>query len=437
MTLRYLELLIFLVLGAVPGAWAGSAVWTALGSLAGASCWYVLDMLRAVRVLRWIRDGQWQAPPDVRHVWGLLLEKMVRLQKTAHQKNMESQARLDEFLSAIQASPNGVLLLDSELRIEWCNRTAADHLGVDPVRDTLQHVTNLVRDPRFTQYLTQSEFNAEVQITGAGATASKPVQISIQLHPYGERRKLMLTRDVTALEQAEAMRRDFVANVSHEIRTPLTVLTGFVETLQTLPLSAPEQAKYLSFMARQAQRMEVLVSDLLTLSKLEGSPSPNRQNWFGASGLAARCLQDARGLSEALGQPERLFSLEADAPEFELAGSSAELTSAVSNLLSNAIRYSPAEGCIEMSLGIQADGWAWMSVKDSGPGIAPEHIPRLTERFYRVDRSRSRETGGTGLGLAIVKHVVQRHGGALGVESVLGKGSRFTLRFPPDRVRPM
>lgn len=434
---RFVELLGFMALGTLWGWYEGSIFLVFLGSLVGGLAWLGLDSWRFKKVLNWMKRADWANEPGVPHVWGFLVEKVRRLQKGLQSKAKDSQARLDEFLSAIQASPNGVLLLDSEGRIEWSNQTAAEHLGIDPQRDLLQHVTNLIRDPAFSSYLSNGEFHNEVSIGGVGASASKPVIISIRIHPYGKRRKLLLSRDVTAVQQAEAMRRDFVANVSHEIRTPLTVLSGFVETLQTLPLDEAERAKYLNLMGQQAERMQTLVSDLLTLSKLEGSPTPNRQNLVLASELINRCVEEARGLSEVLSRGGG-HTLEVELPmDVQLAGSGPELASALGNLLSNAVRYTPAGGKITTGLRQMADGDVRIWVADTGAGIAPEHIPRLTERFYRVDRSRSRETGGTGLGLAIVKHVVQRHGGQVQVESRLGAGSVFTLQLPADRVRPL
>jgi two-component system, OmpR family, phosphate regulon sensor histidine kinase PhoR len=266
-------------------------------------------------------------------------------------------------------------------------------------------------------------------------SASSPLKLSVQAHPYAGSRRLVLSRDVTAVEQAEAMRRDFVANVSHEIRTPLTVLAGFVETMQTLSLDDAERMRYLDMMGQQAQRMQTLVSDLLTLSKLEGSPPPGVGDWIPAATLLAQCEQEARSLSAVLG-PQRPHELVFEAsPAIDVSGSASELQSAMSNLLSNAVRYTPAGGKIEARWRVLPDGRAEFMVKDSGPGIAAEHITRLTERFYRVDRSRSRETGGTGLGLAIVKHVVQRHGAELKIDSAPGAGSTFAIVLPASRVR--
>jgi len=249
---------------------------------------------------------------------------------------------------------------------------------------------------------------------------------------------LLLSRDITVLEQAEAMRRDFVANVSHEIRTPLTVLGGFVETLQTLRLDDSERQQYLALMAQQAERMQTLVSDLLTLSKLEGSAPPGVHVQVSVPVLMRQLESDALSLSQVMGQSseaDHQFVFDCAFDGF-LAGAASELLSAMGNLVSNAVRYTPAGGNITVNVRLRADGCLIFSVADTGPGIAAEHLGRLTERFYRVDRSRSRETGGTGLGLAIVKHVAQRHGAVLAIESTVGRGSVFSLVFPSQRVVP-
>jgi len=341
----------------------------------------------------------------------------------------------------LQASPNGVVLLDAEGHIEWCNQVAASHFGIDAERDMMQSIGNLVRDPDFSGYYASDDFSRHVVLQGRDSRPSRPVRISVHLHPYGDGRKLLLSRDVTALEQAEAMRRDFVANVSHEIRTPLTVLVGFVETLQTLPLNKDEQERYLGMMSQQAARMQNVVQDLLTLSRLEGSPPPGMNEWIPVEALLRRCEEEARGLSDMLGQSQpRRQEITFPAPDAlkaagQVAGVAPELQSVLSNLVNNAVRYTPAGGAITVDWIPLEGGGARFSVRDTGPGIDAVHIPRLTERFYRVDRSRSRETGGTGLGLAIVKHAVQRHGATLHITSTLGKGSVFSVTFPANRVQ--
>ncbi|WP_245597936.1 phosphate regulon sensor histidine kinase PhoR [Ottowia thiooxydans] len=421
------------VLGWFLGGWPGAL----MGMVIASTGVFIADSLRAQLFIRWITEPDTSKPPMLHGLWGEAAYRARRalrgLEKNAH----DSNRRLEEFLEAIQASPNGVVLLDPEGRIEWCNEAAAEHFGFDAERDRLQHIGNLVRQPAFAAYYAAKTYERDVKLIGNGDSATHPVKLSAQLHPYGDGYKLLLSRDVTALAQAEAMRRDFVANVSHEIRTPLTVLAGFVETMQSLPLSEAERSTYLALMASQSGRMETLVNDLLTLSQLEGSPLPGAGEMVDLSSLMAQSETEARGLSRLLHPPDkRPQTLQfAPAPDFMLAGSVSELRSAASNLINNAVRYTPGGGTIDVRWERLPDNRVRLAITDSGPGIAPEHLPRLAERFYRVDRSRSRESGGTGLGLAITKHVAQRHGGELQITSQLGKGSCFALVFPAQRVR--
>ena len=441
MTRRAIELLLLVALGAALGWTQDSPGWTFAGALVGALAWSVIDGLRARSFLRWLNKADVTRQPRLSGTWGEMVDRSRKLIKKLEKKAQNSDARLEDFLAAIQASPNGVVLLDAQGRIEWCNQMAASQFGFDAQRDVMQSIGNLLRNPEFTAYFAAKDFSSDVVLEGRLSTPSRPVRISVHLHPYGDGRTLLLSRDVTALEQADAMRRDFVANVSHEIRTPLTVLTGFVETLQTLPLSADERSRYLGMMAQQAQRMQSVVQDLLTLSRLEGSPLPGMAEWTPVQSLMQRCEEEGRALSALLTQNQqrtheiRFPAAEALRSEGEIAGVPTELQSALSNLVNNAVRYTPAGGSIAVVWERKEDGGAVFSVQDTGPGIAPEHIPRLTERFYRVDRSRSRETGGTGLGLAIVKHVLQRHGATLDISSTLGKGSVFSVTFPANRLR--
>ena len=441
MVFRFVFFILSQLLGGAIGWWQGSAWGAALGAAVAAWVWFVLDMWRGGRMLRWLRQGDVQRGLELHGLWGEAVERVRRLVRRQQELARESDKRLQDMLGALQSSPNGVVLLDEEGRIEWCNDAAAEHFGFDPQRDAMQSIRNLVRDPEFSTYLTQHDHAHDVVLEGRGSTPSRPVRISVHVHTYGEGRALLLSRDVTALEQAEAMRRDFVANVSHEIRTPLTVMTGFVETLQTLDLGAPERSRYLDMMAQQAARMQSVVQDLLTLSRLEGSPLPGTGEWTPIQTLLQRCEEEGRALSALLTRNQsRQHEWEFPAPAElaaagEMGGALNELQSALSNLISNAVRYTPAGGRIVVKWQTSSEGDGVFSVSDTGPGIAPEHIPRLTERFYRVDRSRSRETGGTGLGLAIVKQVLQRHGAALEIESVLGKGSTFRVRFPASRLR--
>jgi two-component system, OmpR family, phosphate regulon sensor histidine kinase PhoR len=426
------------------GGWITWALWpqdsastgAVMGVVAGGLVWVLLDTARAMRVLQWLKQGHVSDVALRQGLWGEVSDRVRRLVRSGEQQAQASEQRLQAFLTALQASPNGLILLDSQGRIEWFNQTAAVHFGLDAQRDILQHFVNLVRDPSFASYYARSDFSRPVVMPGRDHTVARPVRLSVQLHPYAEGRQLLLSRDVTQFEQADAMRRDFVANVSHEIRTPLTVISGFVETLQTLPLDEAERARYLELMSQQAQRMQTLVNDLLVLSRLEGSPLPSEVERVGVPRLLNHLENDGRALSAVLGESSEpvhhmLFEI---APDLDVAGSHSELQSAMSNLVNNSIRYTPNGGELRVQWRLDDDGRAEFSVTDTGPGIAPEHIPRLTERFYRVDRSRSRDTGGTGLGLAIVKHVAQRHGAELKIDSTLGKGSRFSLVFPAARV---
>src|SRR5439155_8058258 len=271
------------------------------GLVLGAFAWLALDSFYVARLLRWLRAEQNNetpaalvgAAPALRGIWGEVADRTRRLLKNRDQQNQESRSRLDEFLAAMQASPSGVVLLDAQGRIEWCNQMATQHFGFDAQRDVLQHIANLVREPAFRAYMASGNFSDNVVIPGNASTPARPVKLSVHVHSYGKGRKLLLSRDITAVELAEAMRRDFVANVSHEIRTPLTVLAGLIETLQTLPLKEPERVRYLTLMAQQSQRMQTLVSDLLTLSRLEGSPFPGANEWMTTSALLAQCEQEA------------------------------------------------------------------------------------------------------------------------------------------------
>ena len=415
-----------------------------IGALCGVLVWLFINFNRSSRYLDWLRSGDVSEAPKLNGVWGEATDRTRRLLREQIKTLNSSNKRLDDFLAAIQASPNGVILLDANAQIEWCNLTAASHFDLNPTADISQHIGNLVRDPVFAAYFAAENFVGEVTISGKNTATSRASRLAVQIHPYGQGKKLLLSNDVTGREAAEFMRRDFVANVSHEIRTPLTVLNGFVETLQTLDLDEAERIKYLGLMEQQTQRMQSLVSDLLILSRLEGSPSPLSDIWISADALVTSCELEAKALKADIAIKLGDAKVTSDAienlifevqPNLELAGSQTELLSAMCNLVNNAIRYTPVEGRICVSLLVSDRGSAVFSVTDTGSGISSEHLPRLTERFYRVDTSRSRESGGTGLGLAIVKHVVQRHGGELKISSTLGKGSTFFFTLPNYRVR--
>ncbi|HEX6720741.1 MAG TPA: phosphate regulon sensor histidine kinase PhoR, partial [Burkholderiaceae bacterium] len=316
--------------------------------------------------------------------------------------------------------------------IEWCNQTAAAQFGIDAQRDLLQHLANLVRDPAFVAYLASWNYSRDVVIDAPSQPAGRnqPVRLSMQVHPYAGNRRMLLTRDITALEQAETMRRDFVANVSHEIRTPLTVLAGFVDTMNQIELTAGERRRVLVLMQEQTARMRALLDDLLVLAQLESGPRPPVDRWVDVEPLMQRLQADGQTLSA--GRHTLRFDGGSGAA---IAGTEPELFGAMLNLVVNAVRYTPAGGTISVRWQPRTQGGGVFEVRDTGIGIAREHIARLGERFYRVDDARARATGGTGLGLAIAKHTVQRHGGELQVDSEPGKGSSFRLVFPAARVQ--
>ncbi len=422
-----LAVLLGLVVGLVVGAFAGSVGGGMLGgALVGLGLAGLAEARRGLALLEWLRGPRLESAPRDSGFWGELAYRIERALRLKDREVEQERGRLGQFLAAMEASPNGVMLLDASDQIDWCNAVAAQHFGLDPGRDRRQRLTNLVRSPLLVAYLQAGDFREAVRFGGPQGHSL----LSVQIRPYGDGLKLLLSQDVTERERAEAMRRDFVANVSHEIRTPLTVLAGFVETLQQLPLSEAERQRVLMLMSQQTQRMQALVSDLLQLAQLEGSPRPGTERWLALTPLLQRALADATALSAG----RHALALKPGA-DLELAGSEHELLSAVGNLLGNAVRYTPEGGQVELSTQLREDGALVIEVRDTGPGIAREHLPRLTERFYRVDGSRSRETGGTGLGLSIVKHVVQRHGGEIDIQSEPGKGSAFRLVLPALRVR--
>jgi two-component system phosphate regulon sensor histidine kinase PhoR len=429
---RVLLALLAVMGAATAGAWLlADSAWASWGAVGGASLAVALicliDSWRGMRLLRWLSGHQDVDAPVMAGFWGELSARAERVIRKREKDTRREQEQHQQFLSGIEASPNGVLMLDAGEQIAWCNQMAADHLGLDAHRDLRQRITNLVRAPAFVAHLHARNHEQSVQIPAPGGTGL----ISIVVRPYGEGQRLLLTQDVTARERADKTRRDFVANVSHEIRTPLTVLAGFVETMSSLPLTEVERQRVLGLMAQQTRRMQSLVGDLLALARLEDSPRPPVDQWWPLVRVGAAVEAEARGLSAGR------HPMEFDWGHWQVAGSEVELQSGIGNLVNNAIRYTPEGGTIRVSVAQRVDGGLEIRVNDSGPGIAPEYLPRLAERFYRVDGSRSRETGGTGLGLSIVKHVAQRHGGELRITSELGRGSCFTLVLPAIRVQPL
>jgi two-component system, OmpR family, phosphate regulon sensor histidine kinase PhoR len=375
---------------------------------------------------QWLNDARIETIPEAGGIWDDVFSQLYQMVKLHNQTRQELAAELHHIEQATAALPEGVAILNEMNRIEWFNPLAQQHFHLDPEHDIMQDITYLVRQPEFIEYLHESNFRDPLIMTPA---RHDDMVLSIKLIPYGGNKRLLISRDITQFKQIEAMRRDFVANVSHELRTPLTVVSGFLENLQDMPDLNQENARRpLQLMAEQTRRMDHLVADLLTLSRLENEQSPLREEPVVVKDLLDEICREGKLLSG----DRHALKLEI-ASATNLLGNRDELHSAFGNLVSNAIRYTPEGGSILLRWFVRG-GQPVFLVQDSGIGIAAQHIPRLTERFYRVDRSRSRETGGTGLGLAIVKHIAMRHQAKLEVLSEEGKGSSFSMVFPAKRA---
>jgi two-component system phosphate regulon sensor histidine kinase PhoR len=387
----------------------------------------VYSYINLARLRKYVLADSVESMPLPSGFWEEVFFRLQRLVRNLKQQVRVIEQQHDRFIEAFQASPNGIVMLDDQDQIEWCNAIAERFFGLNFKRDAMQRINFLIRRPEFVQYLNRRQFEEPLLLERMSSDGN--LSLMLQAFPFGDKRHLLLIQDVTDLQKADAMRRDFVANVSHEMRTPITVLMGFLETVQSLDLEKSQRDQYFDMMMSQAQRMKSLVEDLLTLANLESNTLPAPMQAVQITTMMALLKNDA----EALSQGRHALNFESTT-SCTLLGDERELLSAFSNLVSNAIRYTPDIGSINAKWSINPQGQGEFSVTDTGPGISPEHLPRLTERFYRVDRSRSRDTGGTGLGLAIVKHIANRHQAQLIIESTPGRGSTFILRFPKERV---
>ena len=412
-----------------------AVLWIILGAVKAliffsvALLWMILNHIRHLVALeRWLKLSDYSSAsiPAGSGAWDDVFAHLARYVRQHSQSQESLSLALERMRSVTSAMPDGIVILDESDRIEWCNPVAEQHLGINLSLDAGQQITYLVRQIPFVEYLATRKYSNPLILN---QTRQQGIIVSLQLVPYGYNQKLLISRDITRFEKIETMRRDFIANVSHELRTPLTVIGGFLETL-----SADENVntgfnkRALVLMSEQTTRMQRLIEDLLILSRLENEQSIVNEKIVDVTSLLRGILQDAESLSAERHQLKLNI-----ATQDQLLGSEEELRSAFGNLISNAIRYTPDRGEISINWEMR-DGQGLFFVQDSGIGIEPKHIPRLTERFYRVDSSRSRETGGTGLGLAIVKHVLTRHQARLEISSQVGKGSRFTIWFPAKRL---
>lgn len=404
---------------------AAGIVWW-MSSLVEALAFTLAAVIIALFVqLRYLHElGEWlNAPhssrlPDGWGAWTDVFARLYRLRREDERHQAEMAEWLARFREAMQLLPEGVAIMDDVLFLEWCNEAAERHLGLTMARDKGLRVTNLVRHPEFIDYVILGRYEQPLTLSFRGR------KLECRIIPFENRRQILVTHDATDTERIEAMRRDFIANASHELRTPLTVIVGFLEIAMSDPgLDVATRTAHLSLMTEQAQRMQRLIGDMLTLSRLESDDFPLRRERVDMKAMVDSVAAETRALSSGRHQVE----VEFDGPD--VMGSQEELRSAFANLASNAVRYSPDGGTIRLKWTRGTDDLRF-SVMDCGIGIEPIHISRLTERFYRVDKSRSRETQGTGLGLAIVKHVLLRHGGRLLISSVPGQGSSFTAVLP-------
>ncbi|NOT15984.1 MAG: phosphate regulon sensor histidine kinase PhoR [Methylotenera sp.] len=374
----------------------------------------------------WLHKPTLNDVPEGSGVWEDVYTALLRYERINQTKQTELNAALERFDITANAIPDGLVVLNASNEIEWCTQHAENQLGINLKTDQHIPIFNLVRNSDFIAYLYHEVYQAPFRLKHH----RQEVSLEISLIPLAEQYKLLICRDVTQVEKVDAMRRDFIANVSHELRTPLTVVSGFIETLSDMEGTIPQSIRhYFDMMHEQTTRMRRLIEDLLTLSQIESNVQLPEDQTINMSDMVNMLLNDARALSQGRHRIDAEI-----ASNVNLAGSVDELQSALGNLVSNAIRYTPAGGAILLKWQLRGKQ-AIFSVCDNGIGIESHHIERLTERFYRVDRSRSRETGGTGLGLAIVKHILTRHQAGLEVTSKLGEGSTFSAVFPKTRVR--
>lgn len=422
-----------------PEVWKGIGLLAAallLGAAVGYTAWFLLGAVTIYlglhlynlhRLEHWLRVGRRYHPPDARGIWGDVFHGLYRLQQRNRRRKRRLAQFLDRFEQVLGALPDATVVLGPDHTIEWANEAAARLLNLRWPQDSGRRIQTLVRFPLFLEYVERGDFAEPVEMP---SPADGRVRLAVRLIPYGQDQLLLVARDMTRIHRLEQVRRDFVANVSHELRTPLTVMRGYLETLEGAGDELPAAwGEPVAIMGQQVARMQRIVEDLLLLARLEAEPVGAGARVVKVAPMLAQLREEARVLS---GERGHRIELTAD-EELCLRGEEHVLRSAFANVLFNAVQYTPAGGGIAMRWYADGDG-AHFEVEDNGIGVPPAHIPRLTERFYRVDKGRSRATGGTGLGLAIVKHALNRHDGRLRVQSEVGVGSVFTCDFPRERV---
>lgn len=420
--------LIFLAL--LLAGWLSGA--PALVLLVGTVVYLIYHLRQLGKLYSWLKDNEMSEPippPESKGIWGYIFDGIYLLQRREREALLELRSIIDKAQESTAALEIAVIMINNKSGLEWWNPAATKLLGLQNPQDRKQAVTNLIREPVFIEYFNKANFSRPLKLSAPGDSS---MMLEFQITSFGEGERLMLVRDISQLHKLEMMRKDFVGNVSHELRTPITVITGYLETMMDDRNNLPQRwIRPIEQMAQQSHRMENIIKDLLTLSQLETRATSKDQSSILLLSLLREIKNDAE---QVFSEKKHLITLNC-ADSIQIRGNLNELYSAVSNLVLNAAKYTPSQGAIALDVVVNSNGLK-ISVRDNGPGIAPQHIPRLTERFYRVDESRSSDTGGTGLGLAIVKHVLARHGGKLEIRSEPGKGSEFICHFPLDRVTP-
>ncbi|AAN54616.1 phosphate regulon sensor histidine kinase PhoR [Shewanella oneidensis MR-1] len=418
----FTRLAVFLLLCLLIGLLVGNPLWILIIGLLGLVIWHYRQL---ARLNFWLWRDRKLTPPQGSGSWEGVFNGIYRLQGKNRRRVGQLAALLGRFRQGAEALPDAAVVLDSEHNILWCNKLAQLMLGFVWPQDNGQRIDNLIRHPDFSAYIKAGKYKEPLELT---SPVSERRLLEIRIMAYGDRQLLLIARDITRIRQLEGMRKEFVANVSHELKTPLTVLQGYLEMMQSMAEPDSMNAKPLALMQQQTQRMQSMVEQLLVLSRIEDAADIDLENTVNMSQLMDVLKEEAKALAKD--KYELSFHCE---PGLDSHGNELQLRSACSNLISNAIRYTEPGGKISVQWRSVATGGLF-SVADTGEGIAPQHISRLTERFYRVDSARSRQTGGSGLGLAIVKHALSHHHSELNISSELGKGSTFSFVIPQHLI---
>jgi len=393
----------------------------------GSACLLFWHYKQLYKLSDWLHNQKSFNPPEGEGSWEQIFDGIYRLQHRNRDKRNELASLIRRFREGAEAVPDAVIVLQKDLSIVWCNKLAVHVLGLEWPGDSGQRLDNLIRHPDFSSYMQSYDYLEPLELDSPLGTEQV---LEFRVMPY-ETQLMVVVRDVTQLKMLEQIRKDFVANVSHELRTPLTVISGYLEMMDAdfIP-SQGIWSKAHGTMSEQCERMNGLVNQLLILSRIEGARKTEQDELVDVPSMLKLILVQTETLNA---DKNHVIELEIDAKLWML-GKAEELRSAFSNLIFNAIHYIPEPGHIRIVWQMK-NGEAHFAVYDNGDGIAPEHIGRLTERFYRVDQARSRKTGGSGLGLAITKHVLSRHESQLNIQSIVGEGSCFSFSFPTERAK--